>query len=231
MSFVCVMEYLEWLLHFLKSLNDFKSETRTPPADLLTCITAVFSHGLFRVRSVCLCSVSKTRPELCSCRVTSLLSLFQESWSPTPPSFLWAAPQQNKPPPPSSHIPWSSSCLGPRASETRSFRWEERATWPAASPAAAGLWGETDAHQAAVRLGSSTLAHRALVSSCCRAAVLDRESESSGSARQSLLEGISAQPQSNEGGFSFKSAVVFFRSLHYICLCFHCSRVQEINEV
>lgn len=37
------------------------------------------------------------------------------------------------------------------------------------------------------------------VSSYCRAAMLDCESESSGNSHQSLLEGPSAQPQSNEG--------------------------------
>lgn len=42
------------------------------------------------------------------------------------------------------------------------------------------------------------------VSSYRRAAMLDCESESSGNSHQSLLEGPSAQPQSNEGRFTLQ---------------------------
>lgn len=59
------------------------------------------------------------------------------------PSWLWSAPPQIRPPPP------SSLCTGPQAPGTTSSPWEAWATCRLARAAAAGAWGAWGPHAAA----------------------------------------------------------------------------------
>lgn len=145
--------------------------------------------------------------------VTWLLSSFQECWRLTASRDPWclSAPHQSSPPPLSSNIRWSNSYTGPRGPGKTSSPWQHRATWLQARTVAAGAWGTTQRLLTHKKnyickrqpCNGTPGSHMSFISSRCRAAALDCESESSGNSHQSLPEVPSAQLLSCEGWFTF----------------------------